>query len=177
MSKLNEHDMKARILNTLEETRNRRLSILSNIPLLRNIEDVKLRKGFLMVTRMVTRILRYLPIKGFFGTIYGIMGPLIFVLMNKVKHTDSFIKNVIDYLRITTLWGLFPVEILSISDSSIEVKYDCCPLGIKNEKKLCQMYMSMEPKLSEKDSFGTRISVLECIPDGQGRCRILFEKK
>ena len=168
---------KTLIEEALEESRKKRLAISSRLPLVKGIQDEALRNGFLRATRALTRLLDHSPLREGFGFIYGGIGPHLFVLLNGIKETDRFIDNVGDYLRITSLWGLFPIEILSSSDSRIEVKYSQCPLGIQHERKLCSAYMALEPRLSKKNIFRTRISVLECIPDGQGQCRILFERK
>ncbi len=171
------HSKKTLIEEALEESRKKRLSISSRLPLVKGIQDDALRYRFLRTTRALTRLLDHSPIREGFGFIYGGIGPRLFILLNGIKETDTFIDNVKDYLRITSLWGLFPVEVLSSSDSHIEVKYSQCPLGIQHESKLCSAYMALEPRLSKENIFRTRISVLECIPDGQGQCRILFERK
>jgi len=165
------------IQQILDEKRKKRISVLSHMPVIKRMDDDTLRSYFSQLTRFGTRILDRYPLRELFGLTYGLVGPLVFPAIASIKPGDTFIVNAGGYLSVATVWGLFPVEILSASDSHIEVKYNQCPLGIENEKKLCNAYMALEPRISEKAWFGTRISILECIPDGQGCCRILFEKK
>ena len=168
---------KSLLLQALDERRSKRTSLMDRMPVVREIKETTLQQAFLGLTRLGTRALNRFPIRGLFGATYGLVGPYFFRALTNIRATDSFIDNVADYLAVSTLWGLFDVDIVSASDSCIEVQYGQCPLSIQDERKLCRAYMAMEPQLSKKTFFQTRITVLECIPDGQGRCRILFEKR
>lgn len=170
-------DIKSEIEKAIAERRERRLSILSKIPLVKRADEERLREIFLSATKFGTRLLNNFPIRESFGKICGAAGPGAFRLLARIRPGDSFADNVAAYLGITTLWGLFDIEILSADDSRVEVRYSACPLGIEDEKKMCDAYMAMEPRISERDYFNTRISILECMPDGGGCCRLLFEKK
>ncbi len=146
-------DIGSEIENAIDEYREKRLSIQSRIPLMNKTEDERLKDIFLSLTKFGTRLLDNFPIRELFEKVYGSVGPYIFRLLAGIKPTDSFLDNVTGYLRITTLWGLFDIEIISAGDTRIEVKYSVCPLGISDEEKMCEAYMAMEPRISEKDYF------------------------
>ncbi|MFC1707493.1 hypothetical protein ACFL59_11885 [Planctomycetota bacterium] len=165
------------LTDAILEMRRQRHEFLSRLPILRTVDDAILRERFLALTRTLTRVLNRFPLRELLGWGYGRLGPRVFLLFNRVRETDAFAQNVADYLRLATLWGLFPVEIVSSSASHVELTYSQCPLGIESERKLCKAHMAMEPKLSELPSFSTRITVLECFPEGGNRCRLRFVRK
>ena len=156
-----------------------RLKVMSYLPLVRRLEEDKLRRRFLLLTRMGTLLMNRFPVRNIFGMTYGRIGPKTFMTLARVKPQDSFLDNVTDYLGLATVWGLFPVEVISAGEHRIEVRYSQCPLGIKKpkERKLCEAYMAMEPKLSQRNDFHTIINVQECIPDGGGCCIMSFARK
>ena len=168
MTSIKKQNIQKAIQQALDARREKRHSVTAHIPLIKGMDDETLRRLFSRLTRLGTRFLDHYPLREVFGMTYGFLGPKIFPVIAGIGPKDSFLSNTTGYLAFSTVWGLFPVEILSASDSRIEVKYDQCPLGIEREEKLCTAYMALEPRISEKDWFATRISILECIPDGQG---------